>query len=487
MDWLGALLLSMTGFATPVSSKPPASQLRVHLPLTLPVDPLYLRTMAEYDASLILYRPWFAYDQGRRAKSGLINRWTFSESTGEYRFELGTHHWSNGELLTAPQLIANLQRIAKSPTPYAKVVKSVVELASLKAVSDQVLTFRTPDRKPSTTLFNQFGSVFFSVVHPSDLDEAGLKVARNRLALGPYVLKGQEGVDLMFIRNPHYMELEPRAPETVVARTKNVDASVDTFLSGKAWINYVQANTLLESALAKRLLESKLPIWTRGLDRVALIRPLGKGDTLARNRTVVQRLGHAAAEIKIFEHPLKVELARSLQPLGYPLYQALQFPEIKSTPPLKVRVVSYDAPQLALLRSWLDALGAKAGVQIEWKLISGPEFLKFDWDKVDGDLGLFSFGVADPEPTTWLSLVFGSKFIWFSEAHETRFHHLIAERNVEAQVSGYRALLADVASEGGYLPLIFGATISVGQPGMSFEAVDPLDETVDYSKIRFSK
>lgn len=463
----------------------PAKELRVELAARLPIDPLYMKAMAEYDLSLMLWRSWFNYDKGRRAENGVIKRWIFDNKTGEYKFELEEMKWSDGSALTSDHLIANLKRISKSSTSYAKALNSIVDIDSLKEIAPNSFAFRTKSRKPSDTLFNQFGSVFFSIVHPKDLDESGTRLKQNSLALGPYKIEKIEKEQMSFVRNPYFKTTNFKSPERILVRPLSPDFSLEKFLKGKVWSNYYQTNTLLNPDTAKAIRSSKAPLWTRGFDRVALLRPLGSGPALQTRRQLIKALGFAAGKSSLPQHPLQVSLAKSLQPLGYPLFKPLSYPETKS-PLKKVKILSYKVPQLDLIRPWLDQLTQGLGILLEWQVLDQQKFLSTDWDKSGNDLVLFSFGVADPEPTTWLGLVLGSRFISYESVDHKRFESLTGVQDTQRQVEGYQDLLTDIALNGGYLPLFHGATFSIGRPGMNFDLVDPLDETVDYSKIQFA-
>jgi hypothetical protein len=462
-------------------------QLRVQLPVNLPIDPLYMKSMGEYDISLLLWRSWFVYDKGRRAEHGVIKQWKFEPTVGEYQFQVEDLKWSDGSPLTPEHLIANLNRIARSDTSYGKALTAIVDSNSMKVTGPRTFSFKTKNKQPSATIFNQFGSVFFSIVHPADLDETGVRLKRNTLFIGPYKVDKKTGEEIRFIPNPYYPKTNPQAPDEILVRPLSGELSIAEFLQRKSWSNYFQANTLIETDVANQLVSSKFPIWTRGFDRVALMRPLGSGEALQRRREIVRLLGHIMSNEKPLNHPLQIAYARSLQPLGYPLFREVTYPTpAERTPINEVKILSYSVPQIGLIRPWLDALAKKAGTKINWTIVSSEKFLSMDWDNSGCDLVLFSFGVADPEPTTWLSLVIGSKFITYDEAEKAEFNKLLHIADHSQQNEGYRNLLAKIASHGGYLPLFHGATIAVGAPGINFDLVDPLDETVDYSKIKFT-
>lgn len=483
-------ILALSPFGLPRAesfTNPKAFQLRVNLPYSFPVDPLYVRTMADYDISLALWQTWFTYDKGRRADHGIIERWSFDSTKGLYKFEIAAAKWSNGTKLTSDHLIQNLRRAALTNTPYSQALKAIVDIQSLKRIDDRSFLFRTNDGKPTTALFNQLGSIFFSIVHPADLGQDH-KLRQNKLFLGPFAIKeGKPGGEFRLIRNPAYNMKNDRAPKEVLLRHPDPEFSIAKFLARKTWANYYQANSILSLKDAKGVVDSHFPIWTRGFDRVALVRPLGEGSALKSRRAVALWLANLIGNHGPVEHPLQVALARSLQPLGYPLYDEIRSPAPKAGKPQSpIRILSLATPQLEFIRPWLEGIAKTDNVDLVWDIRDPAQFLSMDWDSTESDLALFSFGVADPEPTTWLSLVFNSKFISYDESDRRKFAAAMKLDDPAAQIREYRGLLSEIALKGGYVPLLHGATMAIGQPGLNFDLVDPLDETVDYAKIRMA-
>lgn len=463
-------------------------QLRVQLGTFLPIDPLYMKSMADYDISLMLYRSWFDYDSGRRAERGLIKSWKFDGRKGCYHFLLEDRKWSDGSSMTAEQFVQNFERIIKSETPFSKSLEAIVDVKQVEINSPKEFSICTKTKKPSETLFNQMGSTILSLVHPADLDSTKTKLATNKLAIGPYKIERISKKEITFKENPFFPKVNLKAPTEIVARAIEPNFSIENFLLKKTWANYYQTNSLLPVETASKILSSKFPLWTRGIDRVALLRPAGDETEIARNRKLLTYLGYELNSVTAVQNPLQVHRARSLQPFGYPLFKEIDYPKIKRpNGSEKIRILSYSVPALRLYQTWLVPLAAKAGIQIEWKIVGVDEFLSMDWDKSKVDFVLYAFGVADPEPTTWLGLVFGKKFIAYSSEEHDEFEALIKMSDHEKQTAAYRELIYKIGLRGGYLPLLHGATISIGRPGMNFDLVHKLDETIDYSKIQFTK
>ena len=480
-----SLLLGLTLISHSETLNAGPKELRINIEPKFPVDPLFLKSMVEYDVSLMLYRSWFDYDNGRRADKGqIIKSWSFDQSQGRYFLDINDVRWSDETKLTAEHLIANLNRVLKSDTLYGKALFAIIDARSLKLETKVRLSFQTLDRKPSEALFNQLGSVFLSIVHPDDLDKSRSTIVRNRRTIGPYKIESIKSDEVTFIKSPYLPNTNKKAPTRIIARPAEKNFSLDRFLSGKTWANFHSTTTLISRLDAERVLKSGLPYWSRGIDRVTLFKPLGNGDELQKRRGFLRYFGKFLGTRAAPKHPLQVKRAQSLQPIGYPLQVDVKYEET-ALPSLKaVRVLTYESPALDFYRDWLEVEAKAAKIKLDWEVVSLPEFLKADWDKSGCDLALFTFGVADPEPSTWLGLVFGSSFVSLDNKQRNEFQRLMGIGDHSQQVDGYRTLLKEVGQGGGYLPLLHSATISLGRPGINFDLVHPLDETVDFSKLQ---
>ncbi|NJL25164.1 MAG: hypothetical protein HC902_08295 [Calothrix sp. SM1_5_4] len=190
-----------------------------------------------------------------------------------------------------------------------------VDFRTLRVDGPNSFRFKTVSRKKADTLFRQLGSVFLSIVHPADFGRPGERLKSNSVSMGPYKIESHTEDEIKFIENTRHIGTNAQAPTEVLVRPIPADFALDDFLDGRTWANYFQTNTLLAESAANRLRQSKRPFWTRGLDRVALVRPLGDGQRLKRNRRIVQNLNSELSLLKKIDHPLQVALARSLQPL----------------------------------------------------------------------------------------------------------------------------------------------------------------------------
>jgi MarR-like DNA-binding transcriptional regulator SgrR of sgrS sRNA len=473
------------------SSESKPTPIRVEINPSLPSDPLQIQSMADYDLTLCLYRTWFEYDESRRAKPGIVSRWSFDSSTGAYRFLISENaHWSDGSPVTAQQLLLNLRRSIELKTSYGVAIKSLIRLEHAKELSPKEFTLPTRDGKPSELFFQRMGSSFLAIVHPSDLD-SGLKVITNHLSNGPYKIASADAHQIHLVKNSFDGIANVNRPSEIQLRRES-STNLSDFVAGKSWATVIQTATLMPKTLSDQIITRKLPYWTRGFDRVSKLKPLGKGEVLKRRREFVRAFGRAWAGIHIEKLPFNASKALSLQPQGYPLFQPVDFSKApvvageQSHLPTNVKIIVGMSPQYEIQKPLVAQAAQSLGVQVEWVPVRSAVDVATAV-KQDPEIGfdIFNFGVADPEPTTWMGLVLNPESVFVDVTPEdlaefNRISHLNVK---EQEATEYRALLTSMALRGSYVPLFHFSTLSLGQPGISFENIHELDETVDYSKL----
>ena len=194
------ILTPFTGYSKGNTKNTLAKILKVRLPYKIPLDPLEIQTMADYDLALILTQTWFSYDSSRKAQSGLIKNWSFNNETGEYLFEIDpSKKWSNGESLIADHFVLNLRRAVELKSPYGLGIAAILDMNSIKIDSKLKFKIKTLSKKPSETFFQRMGAHSLALIHPSDLDD-NFKVKSNLVSLGPYVLKKIRDDELSLIK-----------------------------------------------------------------------------------------------------------------------------------------------------------------------------------------------------------------------------------------------------------------------------------------------
>ncbi|MGZ3771788.1 MAG: ABC transporter substrate-binding protein [Bdellovibrio sp.] len=469
-----------------------SKELKVRLSYVLPVDPSLVQTMADYDLSLILSRTWFDYDESRKAIPGLIQSWEFDSKKGGYHFKINPKaKWSDGKSLTASELYENLKKGIENPkSTYGIGMKGIINLSTFHKKNESEFFIGTFSKKPTAAFFQRMGSIFWSVVAPEDFAENLFdKIKGNSRSLGPYVIKSVAKDEIILKQNPYFLGELSQAPTSIHIKKVNDSFDLNDFLENKTWENYIQINTLLDSDLGTKLINKKFPMWTRGSDRISLLKPYGEGETLKKRQLLGLLIAKTFHETKT-SLTFSVRKALSIQPLGYPLHNDFDYAKIKidsSQLPKKIKILSYVSSFHDYHKKALEPVFKDLGLSVEWDLKNRGEYLTllFADKESDHDFALSGFGVADPEPATWLGLIFGSKFIKFSKFDGNEFSKIASHKADGNEVEDFKSLISKIQKEGGFVPLFFFSTLSIGKPPMDFSKIRELDETVDYSKIIF--
>jgi hypothetical protein len=125
------------------------------------------------------------------------------------------------------------------------------------------------------------------------------------------------------------------------------------------------------------------------------------------------------------------------------------------------------------------------GVKVSWDIMPFPKYVENLSKTETHDIILLNFGVADPEPATWMSLIRDAKFVAFDAKDLKDFESALKIENKSESISRFKELLKEVMKKGGYAPLYYGSTLALGHKGLSFKQMRELDETVNLSKVIF--
>ncbi len=466
-----------------------ASEIKVYGRPVLPHDPLTFKAMDDYDLNLCLYRTWFDYDESRNPKPGIISKWTFSSESGAYTFEIDAKaKWSDGSNVNSKQLIANIKRAIAQKSTFGETIKKIIEVSSMTIVDEKHFAITMVNRQPSKEFFTRMGSAFLAITHPNDWSEDGV-VKSNTLTNGPYKVESISDDLLSLVRNTHDFMAPKGAADKILIRLKNIDYDIKDFIERKTWANIHRENSIVSPEMLELFKLNDTPYWTRGVDRVSLLRPL-VGEKIDSHRENILLLGRAWSENLPNDLSLDSKPARSLQPLGYPLFEEINYPHVDLAK-LKGKtfkiVTNKNSVNSYVMNKW-DAIATKLGFKISWEILpSLVEFVKV-FEKSDVyDYSLFSFGVADPDPATWLALVFSEEMgmVYKTPDQFKRYKEILKQTDKAKSVKDLRELTKNVGLSGGYLPLIHYSSLVLGHKGMSFKNIDPLDETVNYAKIHF--
>lgn len=475
----------MTMSNPPVSAGQIKTPIRVEINPKLPLDPLNIQTMSDYDLALCLYRTWFEFDAGRKAIPGIVESWAFDGKTGKYSFSISSRaKWSDGTDISSEHLIQNLHRAKDLKSSFGEAISGIVDLGSAKVLSAKKFEIQTKNKQPSESLFQRLGSIFLAPIHPSDWNASSTVTGNNRVS-GPYAVSKIAAAGLELVRNENDFLGSPQRVEKIEIRL-NSETDLTSFLEGRSWATVMQTSSLLPFEAAEKLTALKLPYWTRGHDRASVLYPVGADAAqVQENRKILQAFGAKWHEKSKTKLPLNVAVARSLQPVGYPLRVELEFKPAQPKEKKTVRILARKSIQSDSQRPKIDEAFQKLGMAASWVFVASFQELLAARKSGKHDFALMNVGVADPEPTTWMGLIIkeDSMFADVEKGDIADFKAAARATSKTQEVELLRALLKRMGERGSYLPLFHYSTLSIGRPGLSFENVGELDETVDYSKL----
>jgi len=460
-------------------------ELRIQNHVDLPFDPLLLKSMAEYNFALLITRNWFEYDEGRKPLPGIVTSWTFNSEKGTYSFSISKDaKWSDGTQITAADLKFNLDRAIHLKTSYGQSIASLVDLSTYKEISSAEFQIATRDKKPSTSFFERMGSVFLSIVNPKDVDPSTLKVKSNQRSAGTFVIQSSDEVATVMVPNRYFPPGKNTADRILLGHKANA-FDIDRFLDGKSWENLSQFTSFVPASWEQKIKKNKLPYWTRGHDRISLFRP-GYGPRAERGRQVIKAINSVFCDYKEkTKLPFNVVRSYSLQPESYPLHHEKVACGNSKFPAEKIKILATEIPAFDFHKEILNDFFNSKGVEVTWDVLPFPKYVEALGKTENHDIIFLNFGVADPEPATWMSLIRDAKFVSFDAKDLKEFESVLKIESKSESISRFKELLKDTMKKGGYAPLYFGSTLALGHKGLSFKQMRELDETVNLSKVIF--
>jgi ABC-type oligopeptide transport system substrate-binding subunit len=147
---------------------------------------------------------------------------------------------------------------------------------------------------------------------------------------------------------------------------------------------------------------------------------------------------------------------------------------------LKVAIINQQIPA-----DFLQEHFRTLGLNIAYDLLSIPKRNEAqESDKYD--IVISTFGAADPDPVTWLSLVLGNdqEFIGdYDHAYRHEFEKIKNIRDAATRIARLRELITRAGSQGLYVPIAHFSSIAVTNHSLDLKQIRPSDETVDLSKV----
>ena len=460
---------------------------------SLPNDPLDIQTMEHYELSLALQTPWFEIDDGGRAFHGIVNKWRFDDSKRAYLFEINPKaKWSNGTNITAEDLMFNLLRVKIKQSRFFKMIDARVDYSGLQVINDRTLLVPTKNGQPNDEIFQRLSSQAFGIIHPSDVDKQG-RVKSANITSGPYRIDNEKttGSTIYLEKNEHFLFSKSDQPDSVIIKVGK-QISLQSFIDGKTDDSFITTYSLITKEEEEQIRAANLPAWTRGYDRVSSLR-VNSALTAEKKKKAQEALKYFGKEwLESDRHTglsSSVGVAESLQPFGYPLKYDMTPNDYGSIPKPKSTVfkaVTYETKVTELQINQINKVAADIGIEIEWTVVTKSDF--YNQKSYLGetfDFVLISWGVADNDPGTWMSLVLkeNGPFMDVSAKDIENSKHILQLKNRGEVIAGYIEMLKKKQLEGNYIPLYHFSTLTLGRENLSFDSIGDLDETVEFAKI----
>lgn len=467
-----------------------ASEVRIDLTPYLVHEPLQFKSLDNYILNLCIYRSLFEKDMSNNPTIGIIKKWRFLNKTGFYLLKIDERaRWSDGSRISSDQIIKNIKRAYKVSINVNNSLKEIIDISKIEKIDDKAFRIKIKSGLPSKEFFLRMSSVFMSITHPKDWGK-DMILKRNFITNGPYKISKLTNKKIILVRNKYDFLSPSTAPDKVTIRRMLPNYSIESFINEKTWTNIHIEASLVFSDLINKIKDKKIPYWTHGLDRVALLRPLD-GKAIKTRTNILELLAPIwQKEIKKVKLPRGSMVADSLQPIGYPLFETLNYSQnTKKIPRDKVlKIVSYENMANRFLSKIIDKSFKKLGFKSEWVFKKDlVDFLDIFSKSNEYDYSLFSVGVSGIDVVTWISLALDSDygFVHVSKEQKMVYKRIIDLHGEKRSLRKYRMLLKNIGESGGYLPLVHYSTLVLGHKTIDFSNVKRLDDTINISKIIF--
>ena len=470
------------------------AEIRVYNDFDLPLEPATLYSMSEYNLSLCLFSTLFVLDDASVPVSEILASWKYDEKSAAYDFIIKDGvSWSDGRRFTAHDIKTSITRLKKvAPTHYKSISSLLVAPSAgmdnddhgIEIRSDKSVRFHVGH--PTPDLFARLTTAFIPMVREDLLDPITRRVARHDISLGPYTLEFRTSNKdrIRLVKNQNYFTPSKDVAQSIEMRPyQGVAPRAEDIAKKDAWPNLILDRAFTTKEGWAKINDAQASVWTRPVDRIIYMYPSKNG--MKRDVPGILRwLGSSLAErpINISQFP-GIQPARSLQPKGFFLHEEIKYAPGRAPRGDEVLKVAILNPQVPgdFLKEAFKAIGLRIAYDL-LPIAKGKEAQ----DSGKYDLMVATFGAADPDPVTWLSLVLGNdrEFIGdYDHAYRHEFETIKGIRDAATRVARLRELITRAGAQGLYVPIAHFSSIAVADHSLDLKRIRPSDETVDLSKV----
>lgn len=314
---------------------------------------------------------------------------------------------------------------------------------------------------------------------------------------GPFVLLQSNESEISLERNPRWFRTNENMAQRIIIRKPPAGVELQETLLRDEWPNLVASHSLMEAGLDSKIKERKFHVWQRDLDRTFWFVYLGKKTVTEQQRNLFLFLSVHLNRETIVSGLKGYTLGNQVYPRGYSLFDAENSPsnEAIELPP------EYKNRSLKILLSpdrVSRRLKANLTAAIEKAHGKRPVFIEVPIGKVteaaqieEFDFYIGSVGVADANIDGAMSYYFemSPTSIPSGEGRYNFAERLRKARAIDGEgkrVLALRSIICESVLLGHALPLFHFSTNVMAKPEIDLSRVPVTDETVSFSKVRFT-
>ena len=483
------MILLRVGHGEIAMAKDEKREIRTYMSYGLPLDPAKVFTLEDLDFSYALASTLVDWSDSKDPVAGLAESWEYSGEK-EITFHLRANTiWSDGSPLTAPNVVASLNR---AKHVYREQLKSLYDLVESIEAKKSSVVFKLNVPAAGSGIIKKLTEPMYGVLALKANGSIDLSITS-----GPYFVASSSDKELKLAVNHHWYKAKPGMAEVISVRhpVKGVDPQ-NSFLKDE-WVNLLTSSSLSPESLNQKYKDANFSIWNRSLDKIFFLSP-GPRLANADGRLLVQLLNKNMSRKTITKGMSGFTLSDQFFLSGYVLFNP-QFrktvmdgpiPEAFKARPLEILGID-SRLSLSLRENLKEAIREVTGITPNLTTVSAGE-----GDKVRSagkfDFWAGSLPVNDANVEGALGYIFGFEPPFIPNAGEKgqkNFHtRILAAKKLNdqsARNSEYRKVFSDAINEGCILPLFHFSTVGIAKNGMDLSMVPTSDETVTFSKVRF--
>lgn len=470
-------------------NKETSRTIKTYMPFTLPVDPANVRTLVDLDLSYALGTTLVGWSPTRELVSGIAKSWTISGEQ-EITLNIGQESkWSDGNPVTADQVVKSLLRAKKIHGDSLKTLYDPI--VSIEAKNSSTVVFKLNVAAASSGIIRKLTEPMFGIFFVKSDDSLDLTKST-----GPFYLKSVSEKQIDLSANTLWLFSKPNSALAVQIRRPPPGEELQESFLNDSWANLLGSSSLIAESTNAKYKKAQYHVWHRNLDKIFFFVP---GPRLANSegQALFQYLNQNLKKEKITSGLNGFNLTEQFFPSGYVLFD----PEFKK-PKTEARIpATFNKKPLEIL-----AADSRVGetlqknIKLVLKEITGiePKFVlvslsEFEKKRAEGsyDLVAGSLPVNDPNVEGSMGFFFGltPPIIPNAGIGAKDFQARVkAARNNTDQLARnleYRKIFTDATREGSLLPLFHFSTMVIAKKGIDLTEVPTTDETVAFSKVKF--